>query len=196
MPRQLNQNYKKIVNIYSVNGYKTNKRKNSHLPDSGNNRIHLNHSMLPHGGLSPQGNSLGYDERRAPSNDGLSLPELPNKNSNQYHSNHNLGRAYPYKSSMEQQNSAMIQKLMTRKKSYERMMKLEDVSGGRQHSDLQSKKSQDILMSASRPQLARIQGHSSSVKKQLNYLDSTPQNHRKGNNSVLRGSRPVVNLNP
>jgi len=78
IPGQSNSNYKRIVNIYSVNGYKKN-RKNSHLPE---NRIHLNHSMLPHGGISPQGNSLGYDGGRASSNDGLSLPELPNKNSN------------------------------------------------------------------------------------------------------------------
>jgi len=33
---------------------------------------------------------------------------------------------YHYKSSIDNQNQAMIQKLMTRKKSYERMMKLDD----------------------------------------------------------------------
>lgn len=36
------------------------------------------------------------------------------------------GRQYAYKTPIDQQNSAMIAKLMSRKKSYERMMNVEE----------------------------------------------------------------------
>ena len=39
-----------------------------------------------------------------------------------------LGRHYAYKSAIDSQNSAMIAKLMSRKKSYERMMSIEENS--------------------------------------------------------------------
>ena len=95
---------------------------------------------------------------------------------------------------MDQQNSAMISKLMSRKKSYERMMNIEDTigNGGRAQAyninDLSSKKSQDVLLSAARPsQLGRINNSQTSVKKQLNYYDSTPQqSHNRKMNSGLR----------
>jgi len=88
----------------------------------------------------------------------------------------------------------MISKLMSRKKSYERMMNIEDTmgNGGRGQAyninDLSNKKSQDALLSAARPsQLARINNSQSSVKKQLNYYESTPQqNHARKMNSGLR----------
>lgn len=51
------QNYKRIVNIYSVNNYK-NKRK-SHAPES---RVALNHSMLPNHNV--QGKVGPYEDRR------------------------------------------------------------------------------------------------------------------------------------
>ena len=51
------QNYKRIVNIYSVNNYK-NKRK-SHAAES---RVALNHSMLP--GHNVPGKVGPYDDRR------------------------------------------------------------------------------------------------------------------------------------
>jgi len=60
--------------------------------------------MLPPGGASPSGSGPNYgsDERRAPSMDGLSLPELPGtKNANQYYSGNSIGRAYPYKSTLD-----------------------------------------------------------------------------------------------
>ena len=37
-----------------------------------------------------------------------------------------LGRHYAYKSAIDSQNTAMIAKLMSRKKSYERMMSIDD----------------------------------------------------------------------
>lgn len=61
------QNYKRIVNIYSVNNYK-NKRK-SHAPE--NSRGVLNQSMLPSGQVK---NHIGpYDDRRSHGPD-ISLP--------------------------------------------------------------------------------------------------------------------------
>ena len=48
----------------------------------------------------------------------------------------------------------MIAKLMSRKKSYERIMKIEESGGGRHssllHPELSSKKNQDVLMTANR----------------------------------------------
>ena len=64
------------------------------------------------------------------------------------------GRSYAYKSTIDQQNSAMIAKLMSRKKSYERIMKLEDPLQGRSpsvlHPDLSSKKNTEVLLTANR----------------------------------------------
>lgn len=63
------QNYKRIVNIYSVNNYK-NKRKATLAPEA---RLHLNHSVVPHGGIH-------YDDViKRGSSESLQLPELPNK---------------------------------------------------------------------------------------------------------------------
>lgn len=39
------------------------------------------------------------------------------------------GRPYQYKSTLENQNSAMISKLLSRKRSYERMMQVNDPPG-------------------------------------------------------------------
>ena len=64
---QSGNNYKRIVNIYSMNNYK-NKRK-SHAPE---NRIHLNHSMLPPGIVGP------YEEQRRHGGDNLQLPDITN----------------------------------------------------------------------------------------------------------------------
>jgi len=65
-----------------------------------------------------------------------------------------MGRPYVYKSTIDQQNSAMIAKLMSRKKSYERIMRLEDNLQGRQqtilHPELSSKKTSEVLMTANR----------------------------------------------
>lgn len=76
---------------------------------------------------------------------------------------------------MDASNSAMIQKLMARKKSYERMMNIEETIGNHRSpiaymADLTNKKNQDILMSAQRPlplsRLAKIE-NGTTVKKQL-----------------------------
>jgi hypothetical protein len=53
-PLATGSSYKRIVNIYSMNNYKNNKRK-SLAPES---RIHLNHSMLPPGVIGT------YDESK------------------------------------------------------------------------------------------------------------------------------------
>jgi hypothetical protein len=53
-PLATGSSYKRIVNIYSMNNYKNNKRK-SLAPES---RIHLNHSMVPPGVIG------AYDESK------------------------------------------------------------------------------------------------------------------------------------
>lgn len=69
--QQRGDNYKRIVNIYSVNNYKKNRK--SLAPEA---RIHLNHSMLPPGGLP-------YEDvpKRTSGSQELLLPELPVKSS-------------------------------------------------------------------------------------------------------------------
>lgn len=76
---------------------------------------------------------------------------------------------------MDASNSAMIQKLMARKKSYERMMNIEDTLSNHRSpisylGDITTKKNSEILMSAQRQlplsRLAKID-NGSSVKKQL-----------------------------
>ena len=76
---------------------------------------------------------------------------------------------------MDASNSAMIQKLMARKKSYERMMNIEETLSNNRSplvymGDVASKKNNEILMSAQRPlplsRLAKIDNNTS-VKKQL-----------------------------
>jgi len=94
---------------------------------------------------------------------------------------------------MDQSNSAMIQKLMARKKSYERMMNIEDTMSNNRGpvaymSDLTNKKNQEILLSAARPvQLSRITKLDgvTSVKKQLQYYQNeTPPGQRKQSTGV------------
>ena len=70
----------------------------------------------------------------------------------------------------------MIAKLMSRKKSYERIMRLEDGPSGGRHSEL--KNSGNALMSGPRnppgvSALSRAQPGGAS-RKQLQYYDSTP----------------------
>lgn len=76
----------------------------------------------------------------------------------------------------------MIAKLMSRKKSYERMMKVDDGLQSRTpnmlHPELTQKKNQEVLLTAAnRGQggLSRAAANSSSTRKQLQYYDSTPQ---------------------
>lgn len=78
----------------------------------------------------------------------------------------------------------MIAKLMSRKKSYERMMKVDDGMQSRTpnmlHPELTQKKNQEVLLTANRggphQGLSRANGgNSSSTRKQLQYYDSTPQ---------------------
>ena len=81
--------------------------------------------MLPSHGI--QGAIGPYEEqRRIGSIDAIQLPEIQSsKNGNQPYDNsvnNSRGGVYNYKSTIDQQNSAMISKLMSRKKSYERMM--------------------------------------------------------------------------
>lgn len=66
-----------------------------------------------------------YEERRGVSNDHVSLPDIYNANAPR------IGQPYPYKSTLDQQNSAMINKLLNRKKSYERMMRAGDEITGK-----------------------------------------------------------------
>lgn len=66
---QNGSNYIRIVNIYSVNNYK-NKRK-SHAPQQ---RINLNHSILPAHGQ--QGKIGTYDESRRHGSSDIQLPEI------------------------------------------------------------------------------------------------------------------------
>ena len=84
----------------------------------------------------------------------------------------------------------MIAKLMSRKKSYERIMKLEDPLQGRSpsvlHPDLSSKKNTEVLLTANRggvSSLSRAQV-SNSTRKQLQYYESTPQQRKHG--SVIK----------
>lgn len=69
---------------------------------------------------------------------------------------------------------------MSRKKSYERMMKVDDGSPppiGRNnlHSELTSKKNQEVLLAANRSGVSRANLVGSQSKKgALNYYDSTP----------------------
>ena len=74
----------------------------------------------------------------------------------------------------------MIAKLMSRKKSYERMMKVDDGLQSRTpnilHPELTQKKSAEVLLTANRghPAITRA-SNGSSTRKQLQYYDSTPQ---------------------
>lgn len=118
--------------------------------------------MLPSHGI--QGNVGPYDEqRRVGSIDAIQLPEIQSNKISNYESN-SRGGVYNYKSTIDQQNSAMISKLMSRKKSYERMMSVNEQGPtpnrlnplqGRE--GLTAKKSQDVLMSQNRAsQLSRV----------------------------------------
>ena len=97
------------------NGYKN--KRGSHAPET---RVILNHQFLNN--AHEQGKVGPYDDRRHQqhiyidrfSRKDIALPEIQG------------ARGYAYKSAIDQQNSAMLAKLMTRKKSYERMMKYED----------------------------------------------------------------------
>ena len=85
--------------------------------------------------LTNSKNQGPYDDRRHNGPD-ISLPQI--SNSSKHHGNQNpsynegnsVGRPYAYKSNIDQQNTAMIAKLMSRKKSYERMMKVDEGNGG------------------------------------------------------------------
>ena len=84
--------------------------------------------MLPNHNV--QGKIGPYDDRR---HQDLSLPEIQGSNKAGSHlqmyndvGGQSVGRPYAYKSTIDNQNSAMIAKLMSRKKSYERIMKLDD----------------------------------------------------------------------
>ena len=75
----------------------------------------------------------------------------------------------------------MISKLMSRKKSYERMMNANQAPPGRSnlvaHQELSAKRSQEVLLSQNRAQqLSRANDPSNAAKKQLQYYESTPQN--------------------
>ena len=80
----------------------------------------------------------------------------------------------------------MIAKLMSRKKSYERMMKLEDGLNGRSpntlHHELNKQKNSEVLLTGNRggSMLSRANHAGNSNRKQLNYYESTPQQPRKG----------------
>jgi hypothetical protein len=54
---------------------------------------------------------------------GIQLPEI--RGGSQASINYGDNRGYHYKSGIDQQNNAMISKLMSRKKSYERMMNVD-----------------------------------------------------------------------
>ena len=117
---QNGNNYIRIVNIYSVNNYK-NKRK-SH---AGESRVHMNHSMLPNHGV--QGKVGPYDDaRRHGVDSGIQLPEIRGGQSSVDYASRGANSGYHYKSGIDQQNNAMISKLMSRKKSYERMMNIDN----------------------------------------------------------------------
>ena len=91
----------------------------------------------------------------------------------------------------------MIAKLMSRKKSYERIMKLEDGVNSRSpsslHPELTSKKTSDILLSGNRAgsHLSRAAA-SNSTRKQLQYYDSTPQQKRP---AVLKNKQIIASSN-
>ena len=86
--------------------------------------------MLPNHNV--QGKIGPYDDRRHAGD--LSLPEISGtgKGGGSHLAMYNdggvqsVGRPYAYKSTIDNQNSAMIAKLMSRKKSYERIMKLDE----------------------------------------------------------------------
>ena len=83
----------------------------------------MNHSMLPNPGV--QGKVGPYDDVRRQGNGdgGIQLPEIRGGSQ----ANIDYGsRGYSYKSGIDQQNNAMISKLMSRKKSYERMMNIDN----------------------------------------------------------------------
>lgn len=76
--------------------------------------------------LQPYNRGNPYDDRRGSSNDHVQLPDIyGNVNGSA------LGRPYPFTNATEQ-NNVMITKLLNRKKSYERMMRVEDGNGGSQ----------------------------------------------------------------
>ena len=178
------QNYKRIVNIYSVNSYKNKRRSNA--PET---RVHLNHSVLPSHGVQGK---VGPYENRSRHGGEIQLPEIQGSK-NSYGDAQSVGRPYNYKSTIDQQNSAMISKLMSRKKSYERMMKIEEPLALRSPqvvpSEAGAKRNPDALININRGNavsgLSRANMGGSS-KKQLQYFDSTPQQPRK-NASVLKG---------
>lgn len=167
----------RVVNIYSVNN--SYKKRKSHAQES---RVQLNHSLLPQAGA--QGRVSPYDNPRH--GDSVQLPEIRSSSHVNHYDSHPIGsgaHGYHYKSNIDNANQAMIQKLMSRKKSYERMMKVDDGSSispppiGRNHinSELTSKKNAEVLLAANRSGPSRAHLHGNHSKKgALNYYDSTP----------------------
>ena len=91
LPHNNGGGYKRIVNIYSLNengaprhsngtglnSYK--KQRRSQAPEQ--QRLYLNHSLVPPGGMPLSSNSkqnYGVNDRRSPSMENLQLPELKN----------------------------------------------------------------------------------------------------------------------
>lgn len=89
---------------------------------------------------------------------------------------------------MDQSNSVMIQKLMQRKKSYERMMHINDDALSTEHrsplgylKDIHSRKNEGILLSAQRPvplsRITKIEG--ASAKKSHGYFANEQSEQRR-----------------
>lgn len=75
--------------------------------------------------LQPYNRAHPYDDRRGSSNDHVVLPDIyGNVNSSQ------IGRPYPFTNNAAEQSNVMITKLLNRKKSYERMMRVEEGGNG------------------------------------------------------------------
>ena len=72
----------------------------------------------------------------------------------------------------------MIAKLMSRKKSYERMMKLEDGLNGRSpnilHPELNKQKNSEVLLTGNRGGSMLSRQVAGSSNRKLNYYESTP----------------------
>ena len=89
--------------------------------------------MLPNHNVQGK---IGQYDRGYHDGANIMLPEIPGGYSKHVASQHKVAydagqqRGYHFKSNIDQQNSAMLAKLMSRKKSYERLMRNGDDTGG------------------------------------------------------------------
>lgn len=110
----------------------------------------------------------------------MSLPDIYNAAAPR------IGQPYPYKSAVDQQNNVMINKLLNRKKSYERMMRNGDSEDNRakvRGGYIQDSRSSSVL----EPMPNRVRLAASQKKQSLQYGESQGAPRKVG---LSRSNRP------